>query len=79
MTKRKQDPLTAAQKIFTAAAPAAAALLADTLQSEDATVAQRISCAESILSRVLGKTGAAKEEPQPLRVSFSPEAADCAR
>lgn len=79
MSRRKKDPVGAAQQIFNAAAPAAAALLAGMLESEDASVAQRIACAESVLTRALGKTGTQKEETEPVQVTLSPEAAACAR
>lgn len=80
---RRKDPLTAAQGIFSKAAPEAAGLLVELLHSEDATLAQRLSCAESILSRALGKAGGpagqGKEETGPLEVRFDPDARECAQ
>lgn len=78
--RSKKDPLTTAQNIFAAAAPDAASLLVELLRSEEASVAQRLSCAESILGRALGKTGAPiKEEPAGIEVLFSPEAKECVK
>lgn len=79
MSPRK-DPMDKAQAIFTKAAPAAAGLLVELMHSEEATVAQKLSCAESILSRVLGKAGTPlREEAAALTVSFTEQTEACAK
>ena len=80
MSAKTKTGLRLAQDIFTAAAPEAAKLLTEMMQSEEASVAQRMACAESVLSRAMGKAGAtAVQEPEPVKVTFSQAAKEYAK
>ncbi|MEG0804441.1 MAG: hypothetical protein RSF90_05750 [Pygmaiobacter sp.] len=69
-----------AQEIFVSAAPEAAGFLAEMMRSEEASATQRLACAESILSRALGKAGAsAAGSAEQVEVLLSDEARECAQ
>lgn len=80
MSGKTKTSLRRAEEIFAQAEPEAARLLTELMQSEEASVAQRMACAESVLSRAMGKAGAAAvQEAEPIKVIFSQAAKEYAK
>lgn len=69
--RKRKEPQERAREILTKASPAAARLLAETIQGEEGSLKEKIDCAKEVLNRVYGRSGKPLAPPQDLRVEIA--------